>query len=59
MPVVIVGRSMPLFNSTLAIRLPTTRYNDCPREHVRLFVSAGDIVKSSNVTPVDDYKERR
>ena len=56
MPVVIVGRSMPLFNSTLAIRLPTTRYNDCPREHVRLFVSAGDIVKSSNVTPVDDYK---
>ena len=35
-----------------------TRY-DCPREHVRLFVSTCGITKSSNVTPVDDYKKVR
>ena len=33
-----------------------TRCNDRPREHVRLFVSTGGIVKGSNVIPVDDYK---
>ena len=36
---VIVARSMLLLNYTLAIRLYMTRYNDCPKEHVRLFVS--------------------
>lgn len=30
---------------------------DCPRDHVRLFISTTvDIIKSLNVTPVDDYK---
>ena len=33
-----------------------TRYNDCSKEHVRLFVSTDVITKSSNVTPVDDYR---
>ena len=33
-----------------------TRYTDCAREQVRLFVSTAVIMKSSNVTPVDDYK---
>ena len=45
---------MLLFSYTLAIRL--TRYNGCPRDYVRLFVSTGIIIKSSNVTAVDDYK---
>ena len=53
---VIVARSMLLLNYTLAIRLYMTRYNDCPKEHVRLFVSTGVIIRSSNITPVDDYK---
>ena len=34
-----------------------TRYNDCPREHVRLFTTTAVIIKSVRiVTPVDDYK---
>ena len=32
------------------------RYTDPPREHVRLFVSTGGIIKSSDVTPINDYK---
>ena len=35
-----------------------TRYNDCLREHVRLFLSTDVIIRSSNVTPVDDYEQR-
>ena len=31
--------------------LVTLNADDCPREHVRLFVSTGDITKSPNVTP--------
>ena len=53
MPVVIYARYSTVW---LAIM---TRYTDCPREHVRLFISIGGIIKSSNVTPVDDYKLRR
>ena len=32
---------------------------NCLRLHVRLFVTTVVIIKSTNVTPVDDYKERR
>ena len=35
-----------------------TRYNDCLREHVRLFLSTDVIIRSSNVTPIDDYEQR-
>ena len=32
------------------------KYTDYPTEHVRLFVSTGSVIKSSNVTPIDDCK---
>ena len=32
------------------------KYTDYPTEHVRLFVSIGGVIKSSNVTPIDDCK---
>ena len=54
MPVVIVARSMNSSSTLRSLFDSMTRYNDCPREHVRLFVSTGGITKSSNVTSVDD-----
>ena len=44
------------YNDSLYWFVILTRYTNCPREHVRLFVSTGGIIESSNVTPVDDYK---
>ena len=57
MPVVVVAYLMLLFNTTLRTLFDCmTRYNDCPREHIRLFVSTGGITNSSNITPVDDHE---
>ena len=53
MLIVIVARSMLLFNYTLAIPLYVTRYND---SLYRSFVSTGVVIKSSNVALVHDYK---
>ena len=50
-----LNATVRLYYSTvwLAIKI---RYIDRPREHVRLFVSTSGITRSSNVTPLDDYK---
>ena len=55
----IVGRNRRSFDTAVQLY---ARYStvwlayDCPREHVRLFISTDVITKSSRVTLVDDYK---
>ena len=56
MPVVIVARSMLLFATTRSLFDRVACYNHRAREYVRSFVSIGGSTKSSNVSPVEDYK---
>ena len=51
--IVYADRNLSSLNATIWL---TIRPYDCPREHDRLFVSTRVIIKSWNVTPVDDYK---